>query len=573
VPVHNSEIAETFEHLADLLEILGANTFRVRAYRNAAHTIRDLPRNAAEMVATGEDLSELPGVGEDLADKIAEIVETGKLGLLEETIQKVPETLTQLTTVPGIGPKRAKALLEALDVRSLDDLKEAAEAGKIAGVSGFGEKSEQAILHELAQARDVERRFRISTAEDFAEPFLAYIRKHNNVKKAIIAGSYRRRKETVGDIDILVTATNGKEVVEHFVGYEEIDQIISKGTTRSTVVLRSELQVDLRVVPEVSYGAALHYFTGSKPHNIQVRRRGVERGLKINEYGVFKGEERIAGRTEEEVYDTVGLPYILPELRESRGEIEAAESGELPTLIQLADLRGDLHAHTNESDGKSTLKEMALAAKELGHDYLAVTDHSKNARIAGGLDERRLRKQMEEIDRLNEEVDGIQILKASEVDILDDGRLDHPDEVLEDLDLVVCSIHSGFNLSESKQTERVLRAMESRYFHILAHPTGRLIGKRKPYPIDLEKILEAAKERGCYLEINSTPARLDLDDVHCRMAKDMGVKIAISTDAHSTSGLSNLRYGVDQARRGWLEPDDVLNTRSWSALSKLLARS
>jgi len=273
------------------------------------------------------------------------------------------------------------------------------------------------------------------------------------------------------------------------------------------------------------------------------------------------------------VYDTVGLPYILPELRESRGEIEAAESGELPTLIQLADLRGDLHAHTNESDGKSTLKEMALAAKELGHDYLAVTDHSKNARIAGGLDERRLRKQMEEIDRLNEEVDGIQILKASEVDILDDGRLDHPDEVLEDLDLVVCSIHSGFNLSESKQTERVLRAMESRYFHILAHPTGRLIGKRKPYPIDLEKILEAAKERGCYLEINSTPARLDLDDVHCRMAKDMGVKIAISTDAHSTSGLSNLRYGVDQARRGWLEPDDVLNTRSWSALSKLLARS
>ena len=573
MPVHNSEIAETFEHLADLLEILGANTFRVRAYRNAAHTIRDLPRNAAEMVATGEDLSELPGVGEDLADKIAEIVETGKLGLLEETIQKVPETLTQLTTVPGIGPKRAKALLEALDVRSLDDLKEAAEAGKIAGVSGFGEKSEQAILHELAQARDVERRFRISTAEDFAEPFLAYIRKHNNVKKAIIAGSYRRRKETVGDIDILVTATNGKEVVEHFVGYEEIDQIISKGTTRSTVVLRSELQVDLRVVPEVSYGAALHYFTGSKPHNIQVRRRGVERGLKINEYGVFKGEERIAGRTEEEVYDTVGLPYILPELRESRGEIEAAESGELPTLIQLADLRGDLHAHTNESDGKSTLKEMALAAKELGHDYLAVTDHSKNARIAGGLDERRLRKQMEEIDRLNEEVDGIQILKASEVDILDDGRLDHPDEVLEDLDLVVCSIHSGFNLSESKQTERVLRAMESRYFHILAHPTGRLIGKRKPYPIDLEKILEAAKERGCYLEINSTPARLDLDDVHCRMAKDMGVKIAISTDAHSTSGLSNLRYGVDQARRGWLEPDDVLNTRSWSALSKLLARS
>lgn len=572
MPVHNSEIAQVFEHLADLLEIQGANRFRIRAYRNAAHTLRDLPRSAAEMVEADEDLSRLTGIGEDLARKIAEIVKTRHLGLLEEIRKQVPDTLTELTALPGIGPKRAKALLDALDIRSLTDLKNATQLGKISKVPGFGAKTEKNMCDELARRRDVARRFRIAVAEDFAEPLIDYLKGLDGVKQAIIAGSYRRRRETVGDLDVLVTASRGANVIEQFIGHDEVEQVVLKGSTRSTAVLRSGLQVDLRVVPDVSYGAALHYFTGSKAHNIAVRRRGAERGLKVNEYGVFKSDKRIAGKTEDEVYAAVDLPFIAPELRENRGEIEAAQEGRLPELVELGDIRGDLHAHTTASDGKSSLREMALAAKELGHEYLAITDHSKSARVAGGLDEKRLREQIDEINRLNEEIEGIRILKSSEVDILDDGRLDHPDSVLEELDLVVGAVHSNFGLSEKKQTDRIIRAMDNRYFSILAHPSGRLIGDRAPYPIDLEKILEAAKARGCFVEINSDPARLDLDDVHCRLAKDMGVKIAISTDAHSTGGLGNLRYGVGQARRGWLEPEDVLNTRSWRALSKLIAR-
>ena len=572
MPVHNSEIAQLFEHLADLLEIQGANRFRIRAYRNAAYMLRDLPRSAADMVKAGEDLSRLPGIGEDLAGKIAEIVETGHLGLLDETRKEIPDTLTDLTALPGIGPQRAKALFKELNIRSLSELKSAAEAGKIAKVPGFGPKTEKNIRDELIKSRDVERRFRIAVAEDFAEPLLDYVKGLDGVKQAIIAGSYRRRKETVGDLDILVTASRSADVTNQFINYEEIDQVISKGTTRSTVVLRSGLQVDLRVVSEVSYGAALHYFTGSKAHNIAVRRRGIERGLKVNEYGVFRGDKRVAGRTEGEVYAAVDLPFIAVELRENHGEIEAAEEGRLPRLVELDDICGDLHVHTTASDGKSSLREMALAAKKLGHEYLAITDHSRSAKVAGGLDEKQLLKQLEEIDKLNEELVGIRILKSSEVDILEDGRLDYPDSVLKELELVVGAVHSKFGLSEIRQTERIIRAMHNRYFSILAHPTGRLIGERPPYSIDLEKILSASKKCGCFLEINSHPARLDLDDVHCRLARDMGVKIAVSTDAHSTGGLGNLRFGVDQARRGWLEADHVLNTRSWTALSELIAR-
>lgn len=572
MPVHNSEIAQLFEHLADLLEIQGANRFRIRAYRNAAYMLRDLPRSAADMVKAGEDLSRLPGIGEDLAGKIAEIVETGHLSLLDETRKEIPDTLTDLTALPGIGPQRAKALFKELNIRSLSELKSAAEAGKVAKVPGFGPKSEKNIRDELIKSRDVERRFWIAVAEDFAEPLLDYVKGLDGVKQAIIAGSYRRRKETVGDLDILVTSSRGADVTNQFINYEEIDQVISKGTTRSTVVLRSGLQVDLRVVSEVSYGAALHYFTGSKAHNIAVRRRGIERGLKVNEYGVFRGDKRVAGRTEGEVYAAVDLPFIAVELRENRGEIEAAEEGRLPRLVELDDIRGDLHVHTTASDGKSSLREMALAAKKLGHEYLAITDHSRSAKVAGGLDEKQLLKQLEEIDKFNEELVGIRILKSSEVDILEDGRLDYPDSVLKELELVVGAVHSKFGLSEIRQTERIIRAMHNRHFSILAHPTGRLIGERPPYSIDLEKVLSAAKKCGCFLEINSHPARLDLDDVHCRLARDMGVKIAVSTDAHSTGGLGNLRFGVDQARRGWLEADHVLNTRSWTALSELIAR-
>jgi DNA polymerase (family 10) len=357
-----------------------------------------------------------------------------------------------------------------------------------------------------------------------------------------------------------------------FVEYDEVRDVISQGTTRSTVLLRSGLQVDLRVVAQVSYGAALYYFTGSKAHNIAVRTIAVKKKLKINEYGVFKGKRRVAGRTENEVFEAVGLRYIEPELRENRGEIEAAKKNRLPRLVSMSDLRGDLHAHTNATDGHHSLREMAEAAKRLGYAYLAITDHSKRVAIVHGMDEKRLRRQLDAIDRLNARLDGIRVLKGIEVDILEDGTLDMNDSVLKQLDLTVCAVHSGFRLSRDKQTERVIRAMDNPYFNILAHPTGRLINQRAAYEIDMERVMEAALERGCYLELNAQPERLDLNDVHCRMAKDLGLKLAISTDAHTMSNLEHMRFGVDQGRRGWLEPENVLNTRPWRELETLLAR-
>ncbi len=573
MPVHNAEIATAFDHLADLLEIEGANPFRVRAYRRAARTIGDLPRNVADMLAQGEDLSELPGIGADLAGKIAEFVDTGHLSTLEEAEGRMPPGLVELTNVPGIGPKRAWALFSKLKVRCVADLRKAAAAGKLRGIAGFGAKSEAKLLDELRRRREEQHRFRLDVAEDFAAPLLEHLKRAKRVTQAAIAGSFRRRKETVGDLDILVAARADTDVMQEFISYDEVDEVVARGETRATVVLRSGLQVDLRVVPEESYGAALHYFTGSKAHNIAIRKLGLKRGLKINEYGVFRGTKRVAGATEAGVYDQVGLPYIAPELREDRGEIAEAAAGRLPKLIELSDIRGDLHAHTQESDGKNTLREMAEAAKTLGYEYLAITDHSKHATIARGLDARRLARQIKAIDKLNSQIRGIRILKSAEVDILADGSLDLPDSILAELDLVVCAIHYKFNLTEREQTERVIRAMDNEHLNIFAHPTGRLIEERSAYPIDLEKILEAAKERGCCMELNAHPTRLDIDDHYCRLAKEMGVKIAIGTDAHSTDGLRFMKYGIGQARRGWLESKDVLNTRPWRELQKLIART
>ena len=572
MPVHNSEVASMFDHVADLLEIEGANRFRVRAYRNAANTIRDQGRNVADMLRDGEDLSELPSIGKDLAGKIKEIVETGHLALLDEIAKEIPEALVQVTAIPGIGPKRARALYESLDIRSLDDLTKAADEGKIARISGFGPKTQAKIRDELAKGDITEHRIRLAIAEDFAEPLLDYVQKIDGVAKAEIGGSFRRRKETVGDLDILAAAEDGKHVIDRFVEYDEVAEIVSKGNTRSTVRLRSGLQVDLRVVPDASFGAALHYFTGSKAHNIACRRRAIERDLKLNEYGVFDGKRRVAGATEEEVYDSIGLPWIAPVLREDRGEIEAAEKGALPNLVTQDDIRGDLHCHTTASDGKNSIREMAEAARDRGHEYIAISDHSRSQTVAGGLDEQALAKQIYEIDRINEELDGIRVLKSSEVDILEDGTLDYADGVLKKLDLVVAAIHSKFELDEEAQTERMVRAMENRHVNIIAHPTGRLIGERRAYAVNMERVIEAAAKHGCFLELNAHPLRLDLNDVHCRMAKEAGVRISIGTDAHSTGGLGNIRFGVDQARRGWLEPDDVLNTRSWKLLSGSLRR-
>ncbi|MHA7886432.1 DNA polymerase/3'-5' exonuclease PolX [Roseicyclus sp.] len=572
MPVHNSEIASIFDHVADLLEVQDANRFRVRAYRNAAATIRDQSRAIADRVEEGEDLSDLPDIGEDLAGKIAEIVRTGELPLLEDLSGEVPEAIVEATRIPGIGPKRARALFEALGLASLDELAEAAEAGRVADVDGFGDKTQARIRDALEEKDTGERRFRLDVAEDFAEPLVKWIRRIDGVDKAEIAGSYRRRKETVGDLDILAAGEDGGAIIDRFVDHDEVEEVISQGKTRSTVRLRSGLNVDLRVIPKASWGAAMHYFTGSRAHNIAGRRRAQDRDLKLNEYGLFDGETRVAGDTEEEVYDRIGLPWIAPVLREDRGEITAAEKGELPALVKLDDLKGDLHCHSDASDGKNTLREMAEAAQERGYDYLAITDHSKSQTQAGGLSERDLEAQIERIAELNDAFDGFRLLAGCEVDILKDGTLDFSDDLLDRLDLVVASVHSHFDLDEEDQTERILRAMENAHVHVIGHTTGRQIGQRKGIALDMERIVKSAADQGCALELNANPIRLDLSDVHCRMAADHGVKIALSTDAHSTGGLGNIRYGMDQARRGWLSADDILNTRGWSALSALLAR-
>ena len=571
--VHNADVARNFNRLADLLEIDGANPFRVRAYRDAARVVGDLPHEVSALVAAGEDLSELPGIGKDLAGKIEELVETGRLKALEEAERRVPEGLLELLSLGPLGPKRVKTLYDQLGIKGLNDLAAAAKAGKVHDLRDFGPKMEARLLDALAHHVKEEPRQLLVAVEAVAQDLVERLGRAKGVGQVVVAGSYRRRRETVGDLDILVTAAAGSDVMDRFVSFEEVAEILGHGRTRSTVRLRSGLQVDVRVVPEESYGAALHYFAGSKAHNIRVRGMGVERGLKINEYGVFEGDAQIAGRTEEEVYAQVGLPYIEPELRENRGEIEAALEGRLPRLITPADIKGDLHTHTTGTDGRASLEEMAAGARVKGYKYLAITDHSQRIAMARGLDPKRLARQIKAIDRLNERLQRIVILKGIEVDILEDGSLDLPETILKELDLRVCSVHYTLNLPSEKQTERVIRAMDNRYCDIIGHPTGRLLNKRAGFDLDLERLMRAALERGCFFELNAQPDRLDLNDAHCKMAKELGLKLAISTDAHSVANLELMRFGIDQARRGWLEPSDVLNTRTWPQLKKLLRKT
>lgn len=574
MPVHNEDIAVIFEEMADLLEIEDANPFRIRAYRNAARTVRGLGQELSSMLARGEDLTRLPGIGKDLAAKIAEILATGHTQALDKLHKEVPASLEALLRIPGIGPKRVKLLYEQVHIKTLKQLETAARRGRLRELPGFGAKSEQRILDTLTAQRSSEKRFLYSVARQYAEPLLAYLQAVDGVKQVVVAGSYRRGKETVGDLDILVTASTNSAVMERFVHYDEVEEVVAKGGTRATVFLRSGLQVDLRVVEAKSFGAALHYFTGSKAHNIQLRRLGQQRGLKINEYGVFKrgkqGEQRVNGATEESVFKSVGLPYIPPELRHGRGEIEAAQENRLPHLITLHDLQGDLHLHTRASDGQASIEEMALAAKQRGLKYIAITDHSRHLTVAHGLDEKQLARQIEVIDQLNEKLQGITILKGIEVDILDDGQLDLPDRILARLDLVIGAVHGKFRLSRNKQTARLLRAMDSRYFTLLAHPSARLLGEREAMDVDMPRLIQAARERGCYLELNSQPQRLDLTDIYCQLAKEQGVLVSINSDGHSTACYDLLKAGINQARRGWLEKNDVLNTRPLRELNKLL---
>ncbi|MBK8741646.1 MAG: DNA polymerase/3'-5' exonuclease PolX [Betaproteobacteria bacterium] len=570
--VGNLAVAAIFEEIADRLSIQGANAFRIRAYRNAARMFQEMTQDLEAFVAAGNDLDDLPGVGPDLAGKIREILATGKCALLERLRAEMPPALTDLLKVPGLGPKRVGALWHDLDVRTPEQALRAARDGRIRSLPGFGEKTERNIERALAVHLSKAGRMKLALAAQYAESLAAHLRSVPGADRVVVAGSYRRMRETVGDLDVLVAARNGKAVVEQFTRYPGVADVLSQGGTRASMRLAGGLQVDLRVVPAESFGAALVYFTGSKAHNIALRTMAQERGLRINEYGVFRGKERIAGETEESVYASVGLPPIPPELREDRGELEAARLGRLPRLVEYADLRGDLHAHTTATDGRNTLEEMAAAARAAGFEYFAITEHSRRQAMAHGLTPERLARQIDAIDWMNRHAGGLRILKGIEVDILDDGSLDLPDSVLARLDLVVAAVHSRFNLSRAGQTARILRALDNPHVTLLAHPTGRLLEEREPYDVDMLQIIRKARALGIHLEVNAHPDRLDLGDVHCRMAKDEGVLVAINSDAHDTAGLGNLHYGIGQARRGWITAGDVLNTRSLKELLPLLAR-
>lgn len=556
----NTDVAEMFREMADLLEIEGANPFRVRAYRNAAQTIDDLSRSLTDLVEDGEDLTKLRGIGKDLAAAIHEIIETAHYDDLDQLRERVSPSLRDLLTVPGLGPKRVKQLHKELGIRSLDDLEEELQAGTVSNLEGFGKKTVENIQEALSAGRRKKERRRRASTEEAAEALQEFICGLDGVEQGAIAGSYRRWRETVADLDAVAASDDPENVIDQFVEYDGIEEVVSHGDTRATVRLRSGLPVDLRVVEPASYGAALLYFTGSRDHQIQLRDMAQEKGWKLNEYGLFDGDERIAGATEEEIYAAFDLPYIPPELRENRGEIKAARDGELPDLIELDDIQGDLHSHSAWTDGRGTIEEMAKTALDLGRRYLAITDHSQRMRMVGGLDADDLRRQAEEIAKVQEQLDGITLLRGIEVDILEDGSLDLPDDILEELDIVVCSVHHKLGLPRKEQTKRVLTAIEHPRCMILGHPTGRLINRRDGMDLDMEAIIEAARDAGCALEINADPNRLDIDDRYAKLAMELGAKVAINTDAHSLNGLRNLRHGVGQARRGWVRASEVLNT-------------
>lgn len=567
----NDRVAGVFDEIADLLQLQGANDFRVQAYRNAARMIRGLGRSVADMLHAGEDLDDLRGIGKDLAGKIAEIVASGTCAQLESLRRRTPAGMAELLQLPGLGPRRVKKLHEALGIASLQDLEDAAVRERIRTVRGFGSVSQQRILQAVRDRQRRDRRFALPEAAETVAVLLAHLKALPGVHEAVAAGSFRRRRETVGDIDLLVSTTRPGRTVEAFTAYSAVTRVLARGKTRASVLLASGLQVDLRVVRAESFGAAWLYFTGSKPHNIALRKLAQQARLKLNEYGLYRGDRRLAGATEASVYEGLGLRWIEPELREDRGEIEAARSGTLPALLELGDLRGDLHAHDGSALGRVGLLRLANAAMARGMRYAAICDRLRGT-LQQGLDGAALARQLRAIDAVNESLDGFRLLKGAEVSILEDGSLDVPPGVdLSQLDLVVGAVHDGFDLPPARQTDRLLRAMDHPCFSILAHPANRLLLQRPPSEFDLERVLRHALERGCFVELNAQPQRLDLDEVGCRMAADAGVLVSISAEPRDDAGLANLLWGVGQARRGWLEPRHVLNARPLTELRSLLA--
>ncbi len=567
----NSEIAKIFDGIADLLEVKGDNPFRIRAYRRAAQNVLTLPDDLSTFSL--DDLMAVPGIGKDLASKITEYAETGTITAWEELKAEIPEGILDLLAIPGLGPKTVKLIFDTLQITSLEALERAARTGGLEQLPHIKEKTVENILKGIAMLKRGRERLPIGTVLPVANEIIDYLKDHAPVRNISLAGSLRRWKETIKDIDILVTADSSKKVMDVFVRMPGVADTVSKGPTKSSVVLSDGISVDLRVVEKDSYGAALQYFTGSKEHNIKMRERAGKKGLKINEYGIFqeKNGKKLGGKREEEIYTVLGMDYIEPEMREDRGEIEAALSHELPALLTEKDIRGDLHVHSNWSDGSHPIEEIAREAKKRGYEYIALTDHSKGLGVAHGLTEERIRKQMREIDRVNSRMKGFTILKGTEVDIKSDGSLDFPDSILKHLDIVVASVHSGFKQSREKITYRLVSAMKNPFVTVIAHPTGRLIGERDAYEVDMEQILSVAAETGTAIEINAYPLRLDLNDVYARKAKEMGIPIVISTDTHIATQYAYMSYGIAVSRRAWLEKKDVINSRGIRALKKYIA--
>lgn len=574
--MENAAIAAVFEEMAELLEFRGENPFRIRAYRNGAKAIRDLDESVASILSDPyRNLSSVPGIGKTLLDKTETLVATGQLPQLEKLRLEIPEIVIQMARIPGLGAKKAAKLQQELTIESLGDLRKACQEDRISKLKGFGGKTQQAILDGLAIAEAAAERIYWSTGDQLAKSISKHMKSCDTISRMEWAGSYRRGRETVGDLDLLIVAEDREAAMDRLEAYPEHSSTILRGDTKISIRVGKAFQVDMRVVDQNQFGAALQYFTGSQAHNIHTRRLAKEKGLKINEYGVFSQEDdsQIAGTTEEDVYASIGLPWIAPELREDRNEFKWSASDSLPELIELTDVCGDLHMHTTATDGAATLREMADAAIDRKLSYIAITDHSKRVSMARGLDAERLREQWKMIDEIRPEYKGrLTILKGIECDILEAGGMDLPDDCLQEADWVLASIHYGQKQPRDQITERLLGAIENPWVTCIAHPTGRLINRRPPYEVDMESIMHAAKQHGKLLELNANPARLDLNDIHLAAAKRLTIPVVISTDAHSIEGLDVMRYGIKQARRGGLTREDVANTRPWDDLQKLIQR-
>jgi len=567
----NQLVANILYQIADLLDLKGENFFKTRAYRMAAQTIEVLEEDIETLIKE-ERLLEIPGIGEGLAKKIKEIVETGRLEYFERLKKEIPAGLINLLNIPGLGPKKVSAIYKNLGITNLKELNKAAEEGKLRNLDGFGEITELNIIRGIQLLEKTSGRALLNVAFIDGFNYLNYLKKCKDIEKINVAGSLRRMKETIGDIDILASSNSPDKVMEFFVKYSEVQQILAKGITKSSVLLKDNIQVDLRVVEPKSYGAALQYFTGSKEHNVTLRSFAIKKGYKLNEYGLFKKDtdKFIAGRKEEEIYEKIGFPYIEPELRENRGEFDAAINNTLPKLVNYDEISGDFHIHSLWSDGNDSIENLAIYAKKMRYSFIGITDHSQSLRIANGLSEERVNKKIQEISKLNKKFSNFKILCGTECDIKTDGTLDYNNKILKKFDFVYIGIHSGFKMDKNKMTERIIKGMYNDNVNFLAHPTGRLIGKRDPYEVDIEKIIDAAKETDTLLEINAFPDRLDLDDFHSKLAKEKKIKFVLGTDSHSINHLSIMRFGIATARRGWLEKKDILNTYSLKEIEKML---